>query len=236
MTPRRLPDVAHLDRRTFLVRAGAGVAVMAAGSRTLRAQDSTAGGTTQSAASNVEMSSDSYKPVRMPAKPGAVKLMDEKQVNEFERKLACPCPCTLDVYTCRTTDFTCGISPSVHRDVQALVDGGYSADEIMTAMLGTYGDFILMEPRKQGFNLLAWIAPFTALGVGAIAIGAMLRGWRRNADDARAEDARSIHARAADTGAAEGAPAIRPVSAVPGVDATQEELAALEAALKDDRR
>ena len=30
--------------------------------------------------------------------------------------------------------------------------------EIMEAMTGTYGDFILMTPRKQGFNLLAWFA------------------------------------------------------------------------------
>jgi cytochrome c-type biogenesis protein CcmH len=143
--------------------------------------------------------------------------MDEKQLEAFERNLACPCPCTLDIYTCRTTDFNCGISPAVHGDIQRLVDGGYGADEIMAAMTQTYGDFILMQPRKQGFNLLAWFAPFAAIALGAVAIGALLRGWRRNADVAAAK-------RAAE-----------PVTPDAPIDATPDELARLQAALREER-
>ena len=55
-------------------------------------------------------------------------------------KWPCPCPCTLDVYTCRTTDFSCTISPAVHRDINALVAGGYSADEIMAALIAPAND------------------------------------------------------------------------------------------------
>lgn len=168
---------------------------------------------TQSVAGGVEMTSDSYKPVRRPPKPGAARVVDDKQVELLERKLACPCPCTLDIYTCRTTDFTCGISPAVHRDIMALVEGGHTADEIMDALLGTYGDFILTSPRKRGFNLLAWIAPAAAITAGGVAIGALLRRWRR-----------PVTAPAAPTAAAE-----------PSADATPEELARLEAALREER-
>lgn len=178
-----------------------------------------------SAASNVEMTADSYKPVRRPPKPNAVRSMDDKQVETFERTLSCPCPCTLDVYTCRTTDFTCGISPAVHRDVQALVDGGYSADEIMSALTDTYGDIILMTPRREGFNLLAWVAPFSALGLGALGIGALLRRWQHNA---------AASATVASGTAARTSPSAP--QAMPGVDATAEELAELDAAIRDDRR
>ncbi len=180
---------------------------------------------TQSSASNVEMTSDSYKPVRRAPKANPIKQMDAKQIEAFERELSCPCPCTLDVYTCRTTDFNCGISPAVHKDVQALVDGGYSGDEIMAAMIQTYGDFILMTPRKQGFNLLAWFAPFAAMGIGAVAIGALLRSWRRNADFAAAARA-AAGARAAATN----------VETTSTLDATPEEIARLEAALRDGSR
>jgi cytochrome c-type biogenesis protein CcmH len=213
---------ANQNRREFLVLAGRGAgalaAVVVASSATTRflgAQDSSM----QSAASNVEMSAEAYKPVRRPVKPNATPQMDKAAIEGFERTIACPCPCTLDVYTCRTTDFNCGISPAVHGDVQLLVEGGYNADEIMAAMRDTYGDFILMAPRKEGFSLLAWFAPFAALGVGALGIGALLRGWRKNAlAAARARDAvvqRDI--------TADGA----------GTDATPDELERLEAALRD---
>ncbi len=212
-------DAAITSRRLFLTRAGS-VAVVAAGSvlmaRTAWGQDA-ATPQPATAPGGEEMTSDSYKPVVRPAKPSAVKQMDEKQLEAFERNLACPCPCTLDIYTCRTTDFNCGISPAVHGDIQRLVEGGYNADEIMAAMTQTYGDFILMQPRKQGFNLLAWFAPFAAIGLGAVAIGALLRGWRRNADVAAAQ-------RAAE-----------PVKLDSSIDATPDELARLQAALREER-
>jgi cytochrome c-type biogenesis protein CcmH len=219
----------HVDRRAFLAAAGRGaVAFVVTGvatsvaTRYLGAQASGSQGGTQSAASNVEMTADAYKPVRRPPKPGATPQMDKVAVETFERGLACPCPCTLDVYTCRTTDFNCGISPAVHGDIEVLVNGGYSADEIMDAMTDTYGDFILMTPRKQGFNLLAWFAPFAALGFGALGVGMLLRGWRRNAKDAAAARAASIQRDITVDGA--------------GTDATPEELARLESALRDGNR
>ncbi len=213
------PDALHTTRRLFLTRAGS-VAVVAAGSvllaRTAWGQDA-AEPQAATAPGGEEMNSESYKPVVRPAKPNAVKQMDEKQLEAFERNLACPCPCTLDIYTCRTTDFNCGISPAVHGDIQRLVDGGYTGDEIMAAMTQTYGDFILMQPRKQGFNLLAWFAPFAAIALGAVAIGALLRGWRRNADVAAATRAAA------------------PTSIDASIDATPDELARLQAALREER-
>ena len=216
-------------RRAFLQRSGAGVLTAALGATTVFArlvaaqvagsQVQSAGA--QSAASNVEMTADAYKPVRREPKPNAARSMNEEQLNAFERTLACPCPCTLDVFTCRTTDFSCGISPAVHRDLQALVDGGYSGDEIMTALGQTYGDFILMAPRKEGFSLVAWFAPFAAVGIGAVAIAAMLRGWRRNAAAAEMANA---------------AAAARAAEQTPAMAATADELAQLAAAIRDDSR
>lgn len=207
------------SRRAFFVRAGAvmgGVAVLA---QRAAAQDPATQGGAPSTNAGVEMTSDSYKPVSRPPKPGATPTMDAKQVEAFERELACPCPCTLDIYTCRTTDFSCGISPAVHGDIQRLVDGGYTADEIMEALTGTYGDFILNAPRKEGFNLVAWFAPFAAVGVGAVGIGLVLRRWRINGSAARE--------------AREAQPA--QTAEDMGIDATPEELARLQAALREER-
>jgi cytochrome c-type biogenesis protein CcmH len=212
-----------MNRRQFFGQSGRyavaiGAASVATGFalRAAGAQD----GSAQQGSAGLEMTSDSYKPVRLPPKADATPQMDSKAVEAFERNLACPCPCTLDVYTCRTTDFNCAISPAVHRDVLAMVDGGYSADEIMTALTDTYGDFILMTPRKRGFNLLAWFAPFAAIGIGAVIIGAVLRTWRRNSTDAAQVAEEAERAGTDET----------------QVDATPEELARLEAVLRDDSR
>lgn len=40
---------------------------------------------------------------------------NDAAIQALEKRLKCPCPCGLDVYTCRTTDFTCTYSPESHR-------------------------------------------------------------------------------------------------------------------------
>lgn len=209
------------SRRAFLRRAGAVAGGMMLVTRRAWGQDpsNSQAGAVGTAAGGEAMTSDSYKPVVRPPKPGATPTMNAKQVEAFERELACPCPCTLDIYTCRTTDFSCGISPAVHGDIQRLVDGGYTGDEIMQALTGTYGDFILNSPRKEGFSLVAWFAPFAAVAVGGVGIGALLRSWRLNAK------------------AAEAGRPVRPAVSLSDAagDATPEELARLDAALREER-
>lgn len=219
---------AQSSRRDFLLRAGVTAVGVAGLAWPVTAQEAAPPAQPEASTGAVTMSADSYKPVSRPPKPGAKPSMDVRQVEAFERNLACPCPCTLDIYTCRTTDFQCGISPAVHGDIQRLVDGGYTADEIMEALIGTYGDFILNAPRKQGFNLLAWFAPFAGLALGAVGIGVLLRSWRLNSR--RAAEAQALRDAASASAQASGT---RDVTAE--LDATPDELARLQAALKDDR-
>lgn len=113
--------------------------------------------------------------VQRPPKVGATPLMTSLERDALERRIHCQCGCTLDVFTCRTTDFSCQVSPAMHRDVVALVQGGYSAQEIISAFVGTYGQRVLMAPTKSGFNLLAWFAPGVALLVGAAAVFIVVR-------------------------------------------------------------
>ncbi len=99
--------------------------------------------------------------------PRAAKRLTPLERDAVERMLSCPCPCTLDVFTCRTS-MPCGFSPRLHADVVQLANGGYSADEILAAFEQAYGEKILMAPHKQGFNWVGWIAPFAAVGGGAL--------------------------------------------------------------------
>lgn len=161
-------------------------------------------------AANVPMEQDAYRPVSMPAKANAKPSMTDDQRDELEHHIKCQCGCVLDVYTCRTTDFSCSVSPAMHADVMTLVTKGYNGAEILGAFQGVYGERVLMAPLKQGFNWVGYIMPFAALGGAAVVVAGLIRKWGRNA-------------------------AATPRAAVvTGVDATPEEMEALNAALRDD--
>lgn len=204
-----------MRRREFLTRAAAGtagtLALAALGKRALAQAPQAA--TAVDSSNLFAMDQSASRPVRLPPKPGARAVVSADERDALEHRIRCQCGCTLDVYTCRTTDFSCQVSPSMHRDVMALVSGGYNAQEIIDAFVGVYGERVLMAPSATGFNLLGWVAPFAALGGGAILVAMLLRTWRRPADGT-------------------ASPRVAPRRSS---DASDEELARLEAAVRDDR-
>src|SRR5947209_16823375 len=203
-----------MKRRIFLTRLLAG----AAGSASLGALARRARAQAPQSAPGLDtsnlfaMDQSASRPVRMPPKPGARAVVSTAERDELEHRIRCQCGCTLDVYTCRTTDFSCQVSPSMHRDMMGLVAGGYTAQEILDAFVGVYGERVLMAPPAAGFNLLGWIAPFLALGTGAVIVAVLLRGWRRPKP---------------------ASPLSAPRATRPE-EATDEEIARLAAAVRDD--
>src|SRR5437764_10626970 len=170
-----------MKRRDFLTRLASGAAASVVfGERVLHAQAPQSSAAVDS--SNLfAMDQSASRPVRLPPKPGARVVVSAEERDQIEHRIRCQCGCTLDVYTCRTTDFSCQVSPSMHRDVMALVSGGYSAQEILDAFVGVYGERVLMAPPAAGFNLLGWVAPFAVLGGGTVLVVSLLRRWRRQA-------------------------------------------------------
>jgi cytochrome c-type biogenesis protein CcmH len=168
-----------VDRRVFLLgAAGFGSAMFA---RALDGQ--------QPAQNFAPMQQDAYRPTLRSAKPDATPKLTDDQRDALEHRIKCQCSCILDVYTCRTTDFTCSVSPSMHRDVMRLIAGGYDADEILAAFVETYGEVAMTEPVKQGFNWAGYFAPSVALLTGGVVLTMLVRKWTaesRVAADARA--------------------------------------------------
>jgi cytochrome c-type biogenesis protein CcmH len=209
-------QVRVLSRRAFLSGAGAGfgsmiIAVRAAAQQqpNPRARMTHDSSIVRDTTNLFAMDQGAARPVRLPPKPNAVKQLTNVQRDALEHQLHCQCGCTLDVFTCRTTDFTCQVSPAMHRDVMALVEGGYSAQEIIDAFVSTYGDRVLMAPPRSGFNMLAWVSP----GIAVLAAAAFILAFLR----------RSQSPRTAPLG-----------PAAKGVDATDDELARIEAAVRRD--
>jgi cytochrome c-type biogenesis protein CcmH/NrfF len=97
---------------------------------------------------------------------------NDAQIQAIEQRLACNCGCTLDVFTCRTTDFSCTYSPALHREVLALRDQGKTAQQILDAFVAKYGEKALMAPKPKGvLNLTGYLLPgalIAAAGAGLL--------------------------------------------------------------------
>jgi cytochrome c-type biogenesis protein CcmH len=159
------------------------------------------------------MSGAAYQPVVLPPKPGASPRVSTERRDELEKHLKCQCGCPLDIYTCRTTDFACPVSPRVHADVQTLIAGGYTEAEIRDAFVAVYGERVLTAPKPQGFNLLAYVAPFAAITVFGGFAAWVIHRWRQQPPLDADADVR-----------------------IPPSAGTADELARLEAAVRSDER
>ena len=206
-----------MRRREFLVRSIAGGGTALLGARALSAQQTApapAPGAEQT--SNLfDMNQGAAKRVVRPPKTSGVRAsLTNDERDAVERQIRCQCGCTLDVYICRTTDFACQVSPAMHRDVIALVEGGHSAQEIIDAFVDTYGEVALMAPKREGFNWAGYLVPFAALAAGGAALVTVLRRMQQRAT------------RVAAAAPARGAGAPPPGSA--------DELSRLEAAIRND--
>ena len=100
---------------------------------------------------------------------------NEALVKEIEHKIRCTCGCNLDVFTCRTTDFTYTTSPAMHRMVMARLDSAKTQEQILASFQAQYGEMIFMAPPKHGFNWAAYLMPYLGLAIGLGLLGTVAR-------------------------------------------------------------
>ena len=113
-----------------------------------------------------------FRPDAVQERAVATARDNDPVVKDIEHRLKCTCGCNLDIYVCRTTDFTCQYSPALHQEVLQLRDAGQDPEEVVASFVAKYGEQILMAPEPEGFNLAGYLVP----GVAVLLAGATL-GW-----------------------------------------------------------
>lgn len=140
-----------------------------------------------------------YDPSWIPSVQPVTAKDNDAAIQAIEKRIKCTCGCGLDVYTCRTTDFTCPVSPKMHAQVLALAETGKNAEQIIAAFVQEHGLEILMAPPRKGFNLIGYYTPYVLmLAAGVALILAMSRWVRRSARQPATADVPSSGASAAE--------------------------------------
>lgn len=111
---------------------------------------------------------------------------NDAAIQAIEKRLKCTCGCGLDIYTCRTTDFSCPVSPGLHRKVVAMAETGMTGEQIVADFVRENGVQMLMAPPARGFNLAAYFLPGLAILSVGIALVFVIRRWARRVRPAAA--------------------------------------------------
>ena len=98
-------------------------------------------------------------------------------VSDLSKQFICQCGCNMVLLNCSHAE--CGSREAMTTVIQQKISQGQSEAQITQFFVSQYGEQVLSSPTKQGFNLTAWITPFLALLVGAVAIYLALKKWVR---------------------------------------------------------
>jgi cytochrome c-type biogenesis protein CcmH len=91
--------------------------------------------------------------------------------------ILCDCGChPQSVLAC-----ACSHAEGMREAIAAEAKAGRTADEIIAGYVARSGESILVVPRAEGFNLVAWLGPGIALVIAIAAVGLLLRRWRSRA-------------------------------------------------------
>lgn len=95
--------------------------------------------------------------------------------NDLNHRLMCGCGCNQLLGECNHVG--CPASPGMLNELRTNLQAGLSDQAILTAFSKEYGLTVLAAPPKEGFNLLAWIAPFAVLAAGLLGTVLLVRRW-----------------------------------------------------------
>ncbi len=120
----------------------------------------------------------------IPLFSGLPALAAVETVDNIANQLICQCGCYSVLNNC--THQECTSRETMLGIIKQKLDQGQTGQVIVASFVRQYGEKVLSEPPKKGFNLTAWIAPFAAILLGATIIYLALKKWLRRGENTAA--------------------------------------------------
>lgn len=97
---------------------------------------------------------------------------EEARVNALAAELRCPVCQGLSIY-----DSPSPLAQDMKDLIRSQVAAGASDEDVRQYFISKYGEWVLLEPRPSGFNLVVYLLPFVGLLAGAALIFVAVRRW-----------------------------------------------------------
>ena len=95
--------------------------------------------------------------------------------NDLGHRLMCTCGCAQLLGECNHVG--CPESGREREELKTAIAAGKSDKEILDWFAAKYGATVLAAPTTQGFDLVAWIAPFAVFGAALVGTVLLVRRW-----------------------------------------------------------
>jgi cytochrome c-type biogenesis protein CcmH len=104
--------------------------------------------------------------------------------NDLSHRLMCTCSCAEILGECNHVG--CPNSTGELNELRTGIAAGKSDQEILSGFVGKYGAVVLAAPTTQGFDLVAWIAPFAVFAAALLGTILLVRRWKASTAPAEA--------------------------------------------------
>jgi cytochrome c-type biogenesis protein CcmH len=95
--------------------------------------------------------------------------------NDLGHRLMCTCGCAQLLGECNHVG--CQESGRERNELSAAIASGASDKAILASFSAKYGATVLAAPTTQGFDLVAWIAPFAVFAAALLGTILLVRRW-----------------------------------------------------------
>jgi len=110
---------------------------------------------------------------------------DSTRFDKLGHRMMCACGCGQILLECNHVG--CTYSDKMRNELIAGLDRAESDDLILQGFVQNYGPTVVAAPTSTGFNRVAWIMPFLALGLGIAFVILVVRSWKNKPTPALAD-------------------------------------------------
>ncbi len=107
--------------------------------------------------------------------------------NDLSHRMMCTCGCAQLLGECNHVG--CTESGRERSELSAAIEAGNTDQQILASFAAKYGATVLAAPRTQGFDLVAWIAPFAVFAAALLGTILLVRRWSIGRTQAAAQPA-----------------------------------------------